>query len=129
MARETDGRGRPMSQPPRIAREQRIGKSGRRSEARLARRLQGRLQPASGAMAGAKGDVSLPAVLLEAKSTTGGMLPVRHAWLAKIAREARAAGKIPALGITFTTGDGRPLPDGAWVAVPEWLFDEKLRQD
>ena len=124
-----------MGQPPRIAREQRlakesrIGSTGRRSEARLAQRLQGRLQPASGAMAGAKGDVSLPDVLLEAKSTTGGLLPVRHAWLAKIAKEARAAGKIPALGITFTTGDGRPVPDGAWVAVPEWLFNEKLRQD
>ena len=119
-----------MGQPPRIAREQRqakesrIGSTGRRSEARLAQRLQGRLQPASGAMLGAKGDVSLPAVLLEAKSTTGGMLPVRHAWLAKIAKEARAAGKIPALGITFTTGDGRPVPDGAWVAIPEWLFKE-----
>ena len=124
-----------MGQPPRIAREQRqakesrIGSTGRRSEARLAQRLQGRLQPASGAMAGAKGDVSLPEVLLEAKSTTAGLLPVRHAWLAKIAKEARAAGKIPALGITFTTGDGRPVPDGAWVAVPEWLFNEKLRQD
>jgi hypothetical protein len=118
-----------MSQPPRIARERRIGKAGLSSEARLARRVQGRLQPASGAMAGAKGDISLPAVLLEAKSTTGGLLPVRHAWLLKIAKEARAAGKLPALAITFTTGDGRPLPDGAWVAIPEWLFNERLRED
>ena len=117
-----------MSRPPRIAKE-RIGKSGRSSEARLARRLQGRLQPASGAMAGAKGDVSLPAVLLEAKSTTSATLPLRHAWLAKIATEARAMGKLPALAITFTTGDGRPLPDGAWVAVPEWLFSERLGED
>jgi len=117
-----------MGQPPRLAKE-RIGKTGRSSEARLARRVQGRLQPTSGAMAGAKGDISLPAVLLEAKSTTRATLPVRHAWLLKIAQEARSMGKVPALAITFTTGDGRPLPDGAWVAIPEWLFNERLRED
>ena len=113
-----------MAVPPRIAKERLIGDPGRRSELRVAKRVHGRPQPASGAMPGVKGDVRLPEFLLEAKSTVRGALSIKHAWLLEIAAEARAQGTTPALAITFTTGDGRPLKDGAWVAVPERLFND-----
>lgn len=104
----------------------RIGGAGRASEARLARKLGGRRRPASGAMAGAKGDFELPGVLLEAKSSTGDSIALKRLWLAKIAAEARAEGKVPALAVSFTYEDGRPVPDGEWVCVPLWLWRERL---
>lgn len=50
--------------------QHKIGKPGRKSEQRLTRELGGRGRPASGAMEGAKGDIDLGPILLEAKSTT-----------------------------------------------------------
>jgi hypothetical protein len=69
-----------------------------------------------------KGDMEMPNHLLEAKSTTGTQCGLKHEWLSKIAREARAIGKSPALLISFVTGDGRPKPSGEWVVIPlhEW---------
>lgn len=107
----------------------RIGESGRISEKRLAKKLGGRLRPASGALQGAKGDMTLGNVLIEAKSTVGRSFSVKHEQLAKIAKEARDQGMIPALSISFINGDGRPVPAGEWVAVPlhvwQMLLEEK----
>lgn len=94
-----------------------IGETGRASEKRLAKEL-GRQQPASGALQGAKGDIVAGKVLIECKSTVKRSIILRHADLAKIAKEARDQGKTPALTISFTTGDGRVVPSGDWVCVP-----------
>jgi hypothetical protein len=102
-----------------------IGKAGRASEKILAKKLGSRPRPASGAMEGAKGDVDLKTVLLEAKSSTGASISVKHAWLSKIAHEARSEGKSPALAVSFVTGDGRPVREGEWVMIPMWLWREK----
>jgi hypothetical protein len=101
-----------------------VGASGVAAEKRLAKRVGGRLTPASGALSGAKGDVVLPAVLLEAKSTVNDSLSLKLDWLVKIAGEARAVGKDPALAVTFTTGDGRPRAGGSWVLISERRFRE-----
>ena len=103
-----------MGEIPYILRRQqhRIGKSGRKSETRLERDLEGRGRPASGAMAGAKGDIELGPVLLEAKSTTQDSMSVKLAWLIKIAREARSEGKSAALSVSFIDPQGRPY----WTA-------------
>lgn len=78
-------------------------------------------------MEGAKGDIDLGTVLMEAKSTTSSSLGVKHEWLAKISREARQEGKTPALAISFVTPDGNPTVDGDWVAVPRHVWEEKIR--
>lgn len=101
----------------------RIGDAGRASETRLAKSLGARLQPASGAVDGIKGDMRLPDHLIEAKSSTGRSIGVQHKWLGKITREARQNNLRPALTLSFTSGDGRPVPAGEWVAIPlnDWL--------
>lgn len=101
-----------------------IGLAGRESERLLAKDLGGRLRPASGAMEGAKGDIVLPDILVEAKSTTGKQIALKHHWLGKIAHEARNEGRRAALTISFVTGDGRPVADGEWVLIPLQRFKE-----
>lgn len=95
-----------------------IGKAGRKSETRLARQIGGRVRPASGAMEGAKGDMTVGAHLLEAKSTTQASMGIKLDWLAKIAKEARSEGKMPALAVSFIHPDGNPVMDGEWVMLP-----------
>ena len=104
--------------------QHRIGSSGRKSEKRLARDLGAKERPASGAMAGAKGDMALGDVLLEAKSTTQTTMALKLDWLVKIGAEARAEGRTPALAISFVRPDGHPQIDGDWVAIPMYLFKE-----
>ncbi|WP_266032528.1 hypothetical protein [Brucella intermedia] len=104
-----------------------IGKSGRASEKRLTRQLQAKGRPASGAMEGAKGDIDLETVLMEAKSTTSLSLGLKLEWLAKIAREARQEGKSPALIISFVNPDGKPVIDGEWVCVPRHVWEENVK--
>ena len=96
----------------------RIGATGMLAEKRLAKKLKGKLRPSSGAMAGAKGDIDFTECLMEVKSTTSESLSIKHAWLCKISDEALAISKWPALTITFTTGNGKPVMDGEWVLVP-----------
>ncbi len=102
----------------------RIGDVGRRSERQVARRLGARLQPASGAIQEAKGDMTTPMFLVEAKATERDSYSLKLDTLAKVAQEALSVAKEPALTITFVTGDGRPRPYGRWVMLPERLFKE-----
>ncbi|MFI5102878.1 MAG: hypothetical protein ACHP9V_05855 [Terriglobales bacterium] len=101
-----------------------IGRTGRLSEKRLAKKLGGRQTPASGAMIGAKGDISFEKLLMEAKSTTNDSMSLKFEWLAKIAAEARNMGKTPALAVSFVTPTGHDWPDGDWVMVPMDVFKE-----
>lgn len=105
-----------------------IGEVGRIAEKRLARRIGGKQRPASGAMAGAKGDIVKGPFLVEAKSTVNGSLGLQRDWLSKIASEAENQGLIPALAVTFTDPTGRPRNFGSWVAVPESEFVAWLEQ-
>jgi len=117
--------GEPVTDLPYMTRKQqhRIGRAGRKSEKRLTKMLRGRETAASGAL-GDKGDIDLGPALVEAKSTTQESLGVKMAWLAKIAREARAVGKSPALAISFVNAEGRPHLDGEWVCIPMHKFKE-----
>lgn len=120
-----------MSEPPFLRRlaDRRFGLVGRQAEERTAKRLGAKLTPASGALDGAKGDMALGCFLIENKSTVQGRIGLKFDWLAKIAREARTLGKRPALALSFTTGDGRPIVDGKWVLIPEHVFDELVKDD
>ena len=106
----------------RQAAKQGIGHAGRKSEARLAKALKGRAQPASGALEGAKGDIVLPEFLLEAKSTQQASMSLKHDWLLKIAHEAQTKRKDPALSISFVNPDGTPARNGEWVMIPLHVF-------
>lgn len=102
-----------------------IGAAGRKSEKALAKRIGGRLTPNSGA-AGMKGDIRVDGYLIEAKSSSAGSMAIARDWLIKIAREASMVGRRPALAITFTLPDGRQMPGGTWVMIPEIEFKEMV---
>lgn len=97
---------------------------GQRAEKRTAQRLGGRMQPGSGSQQHSKGDIKLPDFLIENKSTIHASMGLQHAWFRKIAAEAIAINREPALSFQFVDGAGRPLVDGKWVAIPERLFKE-----
>lgn len=111
---------------PLFKRQQKGQRHGGRSEKRVARKFKARLRPASGAMAGAKGDMVKPEFLIEAKSTVFATLALHLEWLDKIHREALETNRIPALTISFVHANGDPRPNSDWVVVPSWWFREKL---
>ena len=113
-----------MAGNPFLSRTRGIGVSGREAERKSAKRLGARLTPNSGAMTGAKGDMSLGDFLIEAKSTVADSVGLKLDWLAKISGEAAATGRKPALSVTFTRPDGTPVRHGKWVLVPETVFAE-----
>jgi len=103
-----------------------------KTEAKLAERLGGKRQPASGAVAGHKGDVKLEHFLLDSKETSGGSIMVSRADVVKITREATGENKQPALVFTFhTIADSTPrewvmLPLDTFAAMIENGQDEEL---
>lgn len=111
-----------LSDNPLLRRQARIGEHGRKSEKRIAKKLGGRRTPASGAMAGAKGDTVLPDFLLESKATSGVSFSLRKEVLDKITREALEKNKVPAVSISFTPLSGEARQNGDWVAIPLWAF-------
>lgn len=108
------------------------GFHGRKAEESLAKRLKGELQPGSGNLPGAKGDVKLIArnqdqdFLIENKATTGASISVKQDWLLKIYQEALETGKIPALAFQFTNEAGKSEKRDRWVALPEHFFKELI---
>jgi hypothetical protein len=108
--------------------EKRIGDSGRRSEKRVAGKLNARLQPASGAVDGFKGDMKLQRnlkFLAEAKSTTTDALKIDLGWLMKIQQEALHKNSKPLLIISFVDASGnlRGLKED-WICMPVSCFNE-----
>jgi hypothetical protein len=99
---------------------------GQSAEKRAAKRLGARQTPASGAMEGAKGDLRKDGFLIESKATTAASLSVKLAWLAKIAKEAEDAGRVPALAIQFVDAHGGALRLGSWVMIRESTFMELI---
>jgi len=99
---------------------------GKLYEGRVAKKIGARLTPNSGAMVGAKGDMSKGNWLIESKTTKDASLSIQLAWLVKITEEAQAKAKAPALLFSFVLPDGRPKPNAEteWVAVPLQVWKE-----
>ena len=97
---------------------------GQKAERRAAKRLGGRLTPASGAIDGAKGDIVKRLFLIESKATQKLSLALKLEWLAKIAKEALDAQRDPAVAIQFVDSQGRSALGGRWVLIPERVFNE-----
>lgn len=108
------------------------GHHGRVAEKKLAKRVGGREQPGSGALAGAKGDVKVEAkidLLLENKSTNGASFTMRQDWLHKVYQEALEQTRAPALSFQFTNDAGVSEKKDRWVCVPEHIFQELMEDE
>jgi len=109
---------------------------GRKSEERVAKSLTARLTSGSGNKAHDKGDMRLSTsvnalevlreLLIEAKSTNTGSLPLKHEWLAKISDEAKVTGRTPALSVSFVTPEGKGKRHGDWMVIPMDVFREMV---
>ncbi len=107
------------------------GHHGRVAEKKLAQRVGGRLQPGSGALAGAKGDVKVEAkllLLLENKSTSGATFSMKQEWLHKVYQEALETSRAPALSFQFTNEAGASEKRDRWVCIPESVFQELISE-
>jgi len=102
----------------------RIPRHGQLAEKRAAKRLGGRLTPASGAKDGAKGDITKSQFLIESKATKHASITIKLAWLDKISKEAEDSGKVPAMILQFVDVAGNPWRGSGWFLVPERIFNE-----
>lgn len=98
-------------------------KMGQKAEKLQATRLRAKQHKASGSMPDQRGDMSRTQFVLESKATSGSTFRLSRSDLEKIRQIARRTGKVPALSIGFTTGDGRPVEKGVWICIPEEVFD------
>jgi hypothetical protein len=98
--------------------------TGDKAEKRAAARLKATLQPASGALPGAKGDYHIPEFKVEHKATEKRSYSVKLADLQKVTGEGADDGRTPAFHITFCSGNGQPRRNGSWIMIPEWAFKE-----
>lgn len=115
-----------MAATNRFRTETRSNEHGKLYEPKVARRIGARLTPNSGAMVGAKGDMTKDKWLLELKTTKDASLSIQLSWLVKITEEAQAKSKIPSLLFSFVLPDGRPRPNAEteWVAMPLQVYLE-----
>jgi Holliday junction resolvase len=93
-------------------------------EKRVARKIGGRRQPASGALPGIPNDVSSDEFLIECKRTKYSGMGIKGEWIQKLDEVAIMHGKTPCLELEF---DG--LPDGTtkhWMMVPFDYFCERM---
>lgn len=113
-----------MSDNPFMKRAEKRGQAGHgtSSEKRVSKVVGSRLNPASGAMRGCKGDSVKKGFLIESKATVSDTMKVDLGWLVKIANESANKGKDPALTISFVLADGKARPMGDWVLIPAVVF-------
>ena len=115
----------------RLEKEAKGRRHGRKVEKKLTRLLDNSSNRSVKATIGSgafreKGDLVGKDFLMESKSTLSNSMSVQKRWLDKIATEALAQNKSPALAISFVNGAGEPEDNGVWVAVPLWVFTEKF---
>lgn len=113
----------PLTLPEYWTRDQKRKKS-MKQEDRLAKKLGGRRQKASGALPGNRGDVRMPELLAEAKRTDKKSISIKLSYLEKISKEAVSCDCVPAVAIEF--GDTPPLVEKDWVMVPAGFLRELL---
>lgn len=101
-----------------------IGRTGYKSEARVAKKLGATPTLASGAMPGIKSDMILEGVRIEAKSTQTNTMSIQYGWCIKITEEAIKLGQMPAITLSFTDTAGSGRKFGEWVAIPIHKFKE-----
>lgn len=112
----------PRGGKPRKARLSPSHQRAKKQERETAKRLAGRLVPASGSKE-IKGDVRVLRVArIECKTTKNRSFPVTLELVRKIEAAALAGGEAPVLLIEFNDGWGRKLGDVA--VIPTYLLEE-----
>jgi hypothetical protein len=111
---------------PLFDRQKDKGSHGRSAEKRAAKRLGGRVRPGSGALDGAKGDITVKKFLIENKAVSTDSISIKLDWLLKIYAESISAGLTPALAFQFVHGSGISELRNRWVMIPEDVFLEML---
>jgi hypothetical protein len=96
---------------------------GRTAEKKAAKRIGGKITPASGALQHSKGDIRKDRFLIDSKATVNESFRLTTEQLAKISKEALDAGKDPAILVQFVNHSGR-VHAGSWVVIPERVFRE-----
>ena len=81
--------------------ESRTKRNSLKQEKKLARKLNAKLTPASGALSGTKGDMTKGYYLIESKSTRKDRITLKKEWLDKVRGQALKAGKFPVLALDF----------------------------
>jgi len=109
---------------PKYFFDDRKRKKSMKQEDRLAKKLGGRRQKASGAVPHSRGDVRTVELLTEAKRTDKKSISIKVDYLAKITKEATAYNCIPAVAIAF---ENTPtMVDKDWVMIPSSFLEELL---
>jgi hypothetical protein len=119
---------------PRYFFDDKKRKKSIKQEDRVAKKIGGRRQVASGAFPGHRGDVRSDELLVECKRTDKKSISVTIAYLKKISKEASAYGRTPAVSISFEgikpAFEGAPsLVDQDWVLIPARFLTEMLGAD
>jgi hypothetical protein len=110
------------------------GDHGTTSERRVAKRMGSRLQPASGALPGAKSDAKLKGqkfkFRIESKATVYTTLALDLGWLTKITQESLSDSSIPTVTLSFVDPQGKPRSarNSEWVLLPAWAFEDLKEQ-
>ena len=95
-----------------------------KQEDRVASRIGGYRQKASGALPGSRGDVKGVELLGECKRTDKKSISITLAYLEKITMEAVSYDRIPAVAIEF--GNTPKLVSKDWVMLPAEFVEELL---
>lgn len=95
-------------------------KTQKKQERRIAKRLNGARQPASGALIWAKGDAKTKELLIDAKQTEKKSISIKWEWLKKIVDEANGENKTGAISIEFLNYD--KLYERDWILIPMWFY-------
>lgn len=114
--------------PPYLKRAQTKDKGipGRKAESSIIKRLGAAGRPGSGAMDGAKGDMTKGEFLIENKSSSrdARSFTVQQAHLHKIYQEALELTRKPALAFQFVNAHGQSEKRDRWVCIPESVWQE-----
>lgn len=106
------------------------GHAGRKAETETSKRMKGTLQPGSGAIAGAKGDLKKDtptfSFLLENKTTQSASYVLKQDVLHKIYQEALESNRTPALAVQFVRPNGSSERRDRWVMIPEATYLEMI---
>lgn len=102
-----------------------------KQETRVAKKMGGKVQSGSGAVAHRRGDVTVKEMLIECKRTDRAGISLRRDWIEKITKEATSINKIPAVSLEFGIKEedkkrvSFPI-EKDWMAVPMSFFEELI---
>lgn len=125
MSQDPEAEGNPFLR--RMAKEPSNG-HGKKSEAKLMKKMGALPTPNSGARRGGKSDGTVTSAgtdwRIESKCTVNDRLPIDIGWMVKITHEAYNTARTPLVTLSWVMPDGSPRPMGEWVCIPLSVWQE-----